>query len=169
MSARQPIAGPLPGQKVDEYLRLMGALPGEFDDAEIVASARRIITMVNIACPDHDGKPHRAKSGTVYRVLTAFLAVAGERPMITDTKLSRDQVVERIRADVMRIIGPDALWSNDDLFSLHGADSLDLREFAMSIEDDFEDHGIGVLEPREPADWRTVDTIADFVMGRISR
>lgn len=64
------------GEKVDRYLQLIGALPGEFDDTEIVASARRIITMVDAVCPDRNGAPHRAKSGTVYRVLTAFLAVA---------------------------------------------------------------------------------------------
>lgn len=77
--AKATVIDHFPGQKVDQYLQLLGALPGEFDDTEIVASARRIITMVDAVCPDRNGMRHRAKSGTVYRVLTAFLAVAEVR------------------------------------------------------------------------------------------
>lgn len=77
MSRKSPaVIWSFPGEKVDQYLKLVGALPGEFDDTEIIASARRIVDMVDAVCPDRNGKPHRAKTATVYRVLTAFLSVA---------------------------------------------------------------------------------------------
>lgn len=64
-----------PGQKVDEHLQLTGMLPSEFNDPELRASAQRLVNLIDAGYPDHAGKPHRAKSSTLYRVCKAFVAI----------------------------------------------------------------------------------------------
>lgn len=84
---------------------------------------------------------------------------------------TRAEVVELIRALVGEIIAPRSGWTNDDGLRDLGIDSMEEMELAMSIEDALEDRRITiVLEPGDnPEAWRTVNTIADFVMGRIER
>lgn len=97
--------------------------------------------------------------------LEAALKLAGYVPALT-----RAEIAATIRARVSERIAPRSGWTDDTaLVDGLGLDSLELWDLAMAIEDDFAAHDWSLDPAVNPEVFATVNTIAEFVAGRIAK
>lgn len=82
-------------------------------------------------------------------------------------KPTRAEIVATIRARVSERIAPRSGWTDDTALDDLGFDSLELVDLGMAIEDAFEARSWSLDPAVNPEAFATVNTLAEFVMGRI--